>query len=159
MMDVEYIKMCRSAEEIQEQWEPKSGDIIIRTHSIFGEEIDKQIWDDMGSIDLLIRPSTVGDGWWTGTNKDGDSICLKGDELYKRIYQWLPRQEDLQAIALNHESMKGFSSWWIMVHFMDFYEKSSLSVKLDLTSVWLAFVMETCYGKRWNSEKKCWVKV
>jgi len=26
MIEKEYIEMCRSAEEIQEQWEPKSGE-------------------------------------------------------------------------------------------------------------------------------------
>jgi hypothetical protein len=125
-MDKEYIEMCRSAEEIQEQWEPKEGDITIDKNGL------ETICPNFGGFDK---------GYW------------------KKHTEWIMRQEDLQAIALNHESMKGFSSWWIMVHFMDFYEKSSLSVKLDLTSVWLAFVMETCYGKRWNSEKKCWVKV
>jgi hypothetical protein len=162
MIDETYIEMCRKAEEIQELWKPKSGDMIIITHSIFGEEIDGQIWDNMDSIEILVREVRSDNSWWTGTNKEGGSICIKGDELYTKTCKWLPRQEDLQEIVVNNSEGITASEYKepgrLLYYFYSYQKRIRFNVNVGITIRWLCFVMETCYGKRWDSEKHEWVK-
>lgn len=138
-MDKEYIEMCRSAEEIQEQWEPKSGDRI--TH--WQEFAKKRV---PAPIEILQK---------------GKYDSLKDSTGYLRVSTnavWLPRQEDLIKIYNDSDAVDLviiFSEWVMKGGFI----ASEYKQFKDMTTLWLCFVMETCYGRRWDTETKKWVKI
>ena len=128
MIDEMYITMCREAVEIQEGWEPKLGDL---------------------SWDYFIFPK----GQLRVLEEYEDSLNAKRHE----DNFWLPRQEDLQEIYAENHS---FTTWGIIEEFYKFFKSkcavcnvsNRLNANENLNVVWLCFVMETCYGKRWNGE-------
>lgn len=137
-MDVEYIKMCREAVEIQEAWKVKSGD---------------NAWDDLGH-DLYVI-----------------STLEEAFGLISFIH-WLPRQEDLQEIAFEFLAEKeiredfelfGYSieEFFELFGYEHLFDEFGLWWDETVTArtfneIWLCFVMETCYSKRWNADKETW---
>lgn len=125
-MDETFIKMCKEATEIQEQKEliMDSGDLVINKSN-------------------HPHPSFV--------------FCVNETvELDPDKFDWLPRQEDLQKIHMK------FAEFPVQFRFecpddpmgFNYYyrtENKTINPSItDLNTLWLCFVMETCYNKRWN---------
>jgi hypothetical protein len=161
-MDSKYIAMCKEATEIQDLWVPKSGDQVIRHLTVFGEELDKQIWNSMDTFEILVNTSMI-EGYWHCTNKNGDSITLTNEEMHKQTCMWIPRQEDLQTIIRGklpsgvHETiylLDCFNAWYC--------DKSwafSYNLNLTISELWLHFVMEKMFKKTWNTETSEWAPI
>ena len=68
----QYIKMA-DCEEIQGLWKPAIGDYNWHRYTVFGEEIDSQIWGEDKRVEITIihSKSEVGD-WWVATNENGE---------------------------------------------------------------------------------------
>lgn len=75
-MDWEFIKMCQKAEEIQQLWKPKSGDLF------------------MYKVAFGPRP------WMLSPDIEGAIITWEGKQKDRF---WLPRQEDLQKICMEQQ--------------------------------------------------------
>lgn len=124
-MDRIFIKMCQEASEIQDGWEPDRGDLVWNT-------VLKQ-------VEMINDSLSLDQEFWKGG----------------RSFKWLPGQEDLQKIYLNHLrkqlkhpkiiQLDGF----LLFPMADWYN-SPKHAKLTITQAWLCFVMETVYNKRWN---------
>lgn len=131
-MDTEYIEMCKSAVEIQEQWEPKEGDCVGNKSNLD--------YDFTSSEDI---EDVKNSGMW-----------MYGD-------YWLPRQEDLQQIYLKPYKGGLHVSTMVNSFYRWFWEEYNNKIKscleqYDWNEIWLCFVMGTLYNKRWNSETKKW---
>ena len=125
-MDKGYIEMCKSATEIQEGWKINDLDRIL----FYG--------DDEQLIDVV-------------------PLFCKDRKFYKQTSIWLPRQEDLQELAV---SLWDYVELGMLLRFNDYVEqKFSDGFKFPIKKIdqlWLCFVMEQVYDKRWNTETKKW---
>lgn len=156
MMDETFMRMCREATEIQDQWEPKNGDQFVFEEEIYfvgnfmGDGIVLYKEDEMKNTDgKIIREYSNAFREFRCYEWEDEFVCNKPDAL------WLPRQEDLQNIYLNHLrkqlkhpkiiQLDGF----LLFPMADWYN-SPKHAKLTITQAWLCFVMETCYNKTWN---------
>lgn len=144
-MDETFIKMCKEATEIQERWKPT-------LYDLFG-----WIGGDGNCHFVKVTPTVL-----NNFRRDED---LDG-------YFWVPRQEDLQEIYLNSDAqfvyaysnsinkhktylgILGDLTNWLDYHLrcgvpetkMKNYEFMTTNFEI----MWLCFVMETVYNKRWN---------
>lgn len=129
-----YIEMCIKAKEIQEQWEPSLNDFAYLKDDL----CDKRI----------VGINSCCDDEYSGTT---DSIHYK---KAKKDCWWLPTQEDLQKTA-------GIKDGYDFVHsFVDkvFTERDYMYYRnMTPNQIWLAFVMERKWNKRWNS--KDWIAI
>jgi len=83
-----------------------------------------------------------------------DNQILTGDEI-----TWLPRQSEYQAIIIDqhkgnyniHNCLCDFASWHNKIRYE---QEKDLSTAEQL---WLAFVMEKKYNKRWDGND--WIKI
>lgn len=142
-MDDKYIEMCREAKEIQNNWKPKPGDAILDLDVI---NADSEFVTEYDIIDM--------------------DKCLHGN--FFEGYVWLPRQEDLQKIYMenqdcNMEYMTLRLRDWLhdkWLHYNsalnDILPDEDQFYILDWNTLWLCFVMETCYNKAWNG--KTWIR-
>ncbi len=128
---MEYVKMCRVAEEIQLGWEPKSGDLYHYNCAI-----------------NPLRPLVV--------SPDVHGFRMEwSDEFFKNCF-WVPRQEDLQEL-FRHKNGNP-DEYWILKSFMVWfshltgYPTACPDREVSITQLWLQYVMETVYQKRWNGE-------
>ena len=160
-MDTEYIKMCEKAEKIQESWLPTVGDWVWRKYSVFGEELNSQIWaeDKMHEIIVLHFKSSV-EGYWAAVNKDGEERIFKTPEdLWKQTSIWLPLEHQLQDMVLDGHRYSNLSS--LLQDFNSFVfrgyprMKDEYAVHLfpSMKQLWLAFVYKELYNKVWNDEE------
>jgi len=145
----EYILMCEKAEEIQKQWKPKEWDCVYNQDDVFGyiDRSEIHIW--------CILPESIADSGHYGPYVDDGKIC---DERYKDCI-WLPRQDQLQEIGLDcfpywksdHKSLN------LIQNFHEWYEEDSGmhegSHDLSMEQLWLCYVMEEKYNKRWNGKE------
>ena len=137
MEDIEYIKMCWKAVEIQEGWTPKKGDLAY-------SKTDKTIKMNGGYSGSLCDGGADGFGRWE----------------YNRVVTlpkyniWLPRQDQLQEMWL---AGVGVIPCGLMKLFYDFMlENRTGGYILSFTSMeqlWLAFVMSERYGKVWDGKE------
>ena len=127
----EFIKMCQKAEEIQQLWEPISGDLYLYKNA-FGPRPNVLSSDIHGSIIS-----------WEGKQRD-------------RF--WLPRQEDLQAILLKHgiDNPHGNPEHWALYCKFTEYMDTTPGTHEDFNKYWLLFAMEYIFNKTWNPETKTW---
>lgn len=151
MISSEFIEMSRAAKEIQEQWIPHEGD---RYYSLIPERLcGKNV------------PGLKYMGYIRECPDEPDKHLETKDKI------WLPRQEDLQAIAIdylikedrkNGGDPKGWENLFLQDAFWKWYHgfwnRSHEFETMNFSQLWLCFVMEMCYGKRWDNEKKKWVK-
>lgn len=150
--------MCEKAEEIQEQWEPKSGDWIWRRYTVFGEELDKQFWDEeqRSEITILIQQSSYC-GYWSATNERGEErIFNKGEDITRCTSLWLPRQDQLQEIwRQGEDSEVPFAELKLLydeIHIISGKQTAEyLHSFKSMEQLWLAFVMKELYNKVWNA--------
>lgn len=142
MINEVYIRMCREATEIQEEWEPKEGDYV----TYWQEFANKRV------------PSA-----FEYLQKDYDGVII--DDLGHPIENcgnvvWLPRQEDLQKIYKEQKELSfdccyvQFKRWDAFRYQHERFEHGLPYFEIfetgDWNILWLCFVMETCFQKEWN---------
>ena len=157
-----YIKMCEKAEEIQKGWRPQSGDFVWRRYTVFGEEIDSQVWSEeqRADITILVQKSSVGTYWSAVDAEGNERIFNTAEDLAKCTCIWLPRQDQLQEMVDGSiaDSFDKFV-WWVEGYYgRGAHEFSVLGVDLpSLEQLWLRFVMGERYNKVWKDGE--WVPV
>jgi len=139
-VDETFIKMCKEAVEIQEEWEPKPADKIV----LFKLEGNPYGIKGNCHCDYL----------------DMDAKEWEPKQLNEERIYWLPRQEDLQATYKQIKELsfdccyKQFKKWdAFMYRFVEFEHTFSAFNMFETGSwnvLWLCFVMEKCYNKTWN---------
>lgn len=77
-MDKDYVSACASFKWLQEQWKPRSGDMIF----MFDE------------AQVLVRETSV-DGYWQVTTPEGGSKLFTADDFIKEKSIYLPRLDTL----------------------------------------------------------------
>lgn len=155
------IKMCEKAKQLQKLWKPKVGDWVWRKYTVFGEEVDSQIWDKdkMEEIIILTYASDV-DGYFQATKDGEERIFNSHNEMHKKTCIWLPTQEQLQEMVNEEEySIDGFT--YGFSHFCHYDEINGYSpqpseIFSDYNELWLAFVMYEKWNKIWTG--KDWIK-
>lgn len=164
-MDIteQYIKMCESAKEIQKSWSPDIGDWFLndfRGTSGFSKDLEKQIWGDdkkeWEKIQCLTYRSSIKD-YVTVSDSDG-SHTYKADEFFKHRHVWLSRQDQLQKMLLEKFSTVGLI--YAFTNFVHDNEYELVGMEelqcVDMSSfeqLWIAFVMNKLYDKRWNDSE------
>ena len=145
-MNKNYIKMCIQADEIQELWEPKPGDLFYEEYSEKNKQFSKEHWldadDHNGSFYHVSDSLDFINGSHSRYSKQLKEKCV-----------YCPSQEDLQEIAFREI---GLTTDLILGMLIDYYNEEYMGDGNDLTSLWLCFVMEKCFKKRWDSEKEEW---
>ena len=126
----EYIAMCKAAEEIQDNWHMYNGDFFYSKNGQNSPEFCISIW-----LSGSKRCNTVKDK------------------------TWLPRQDQLQKMYLD-ERVSIFKLLHKFNTFIFYPEEGTMLFKkypqYQLNSaeqLWLAFIMQERYRKRWKGEK------
>ncbi len=163
-MDENYIKMARSADEIQELWEPKIGDEVSfhdDNEVFFIDDLNETDEDDNGVYKAIAIHSF----------HDNSCYLINKEEIKNEIYYY-PTQEDLQEIAkkqldihISMELFEIFMKWLFSFECVtygckpepDYFYNDGWKSYLSITEAWTYFVMETCFNKRWDSLKSEWV--
>jgi len=146
----EYIKQS-DCPEIQDGWQPEVGDHVWRKYTVFGEEIDKDIWESDKSAEVIILhfKSDI-EGYWGATNSNGEErIFNSAKELHKTTSIWLPRQDQLQKMIWSSSEfslLDNFRNYVFATNFKD-------SIPVSMEQLWLAFVMREKYNKVWENGK------
>lgn len=153
-MNTNYILMCREAKELQEQWKPKPGDRIYNPmpsiHAKYNIDILNHYFkNENGGHDIervLINENLSFLGYST----------VQSESDIKTRFKWVPRIEDLQEIHYNaylgqHVSTteKSFHRWFWQEY--NNKEKSCLE-NYDWNELWLCFVMNKVFDKKWNGQ-------
>lgn len=143
---IEYVKMCKAAEEIQSLHEKYD-----QTDSLI-----TNLYSGLREID----------GSWAA----GQSIVgPNGQDLkYGVLDVWLPRQDQLQHMV-NEDHIKNKYDlknenyrWYLIGSFYKFTCKNAkhtcqLSVTYtSLEQLWLMYVMYINFGKYWNAKQEAW---
>ena len=145
----EYIKMCEKATEIQEIWQPKEWDYIWSN-----VERDKgwEVWVLSGyETDSGYYGPGIDDDWGT-----------KEERECGRITTWLPRQDQLQDMWLNRETVDAWGTpveidqktdrvFWLFQKFTDSIQERKYSAQTG-EQLWLRYVMKEKYNKTWNGD-------
>lgn len=145
----QYILMCRTAQEIQECWEPKHGDHYFGTpsgHSLNDErfyEVCIALDGDSEGLHFHIEP------WYIQQNK--------------KEFIFLPRQDQLQEMVIKNNTIPKYIE--LQYRFnkfiidMDGYNQHSMpKMPVDsLEQLWLSFAMYELYnkifdGKEWRKK-------
>lgn len=123
--------MCQGAREIRDTRKPK--------------------WANLkpGFEDFEVVNDNEGNRWYIETTS------MEGYVLYT----WLPRQEDLQGIALKKTKGLHWTAGHLLHHFnlwfKDFLDTPNKDIFLslgDITPLWLCYVMEEFYKKYWEGD-------
>lgn len=164
-----YRKMCYKANEIQDGWKVEEGDIFV-LKTCYCQECNSE--DNLGDVCLemdnsyiiaeshinkyyLFNPHLCVRGDGCRINSTAASILVTDKNLIDDIQHfntyiddvfWIPRQEDLQKITLTEE---GYSLHGMMWEFSNYIGKRDYK---SYEQYWLAFTMDTLYGKEWNGE-------
>lgn len=97
-----YIEKCEKAEEIQELWKPKVGDYVWRKYTFFGEELDKQIWDeDKRTETIILTYASDIDGYFHATKDGKTRIFNSYNEAHKATCIWLPTEGQILEKIMN----------------------------------------------------------
>ena len=154
-MDETFMRMCREATEIQDQWEPKNGDQFVFEEEIYfvgnfmGDGIVLYKEDEMKNTDgkIIREYSNAFREFMGGYEWEDEFVCNKPDAL------WLPRQEDLQEI---YKEFFNLHDEMVILYHFKLWENSLMAIvqKLfpSINVTWLCFIMGTCYNKTWNGE-------
>ncbi len=126
-----YIKMCKQAVEIQEQWEDE--------YLSIGDETDFGI---ITSLEEYYDDNT----WRVGTDE--------GFQDTKDLI-WRPKQDQLQKMVINFDI--GYQNSGILFGLMRFAERHKYE-ESSFEQLWLAYVMCQKYQKYWNNCTECWEK-
>ena len=143
----ENVNMCRAAKEIQDKWDPSVGDFIYSdgatTHATRG--------DPQYGHDILIHDSESG---YMGIDEND----VNND---KDHYVWLPKQDQLQDMCADLNEFKpiyslSYVTMWAEAQGFDCGANDYAESLNSLEQVWLAYVMDENYHKKWNGSE--WVK-
>lgn len=135
-----YITMCDKAQELQNFWIPVHGDFFV------GEK---------GKIEAWVKRVH-------GKRNLVKNVRVKFEDGMPSVrrYIWLPRLD--QLIELSQMSGKRYEK--VTQEFFDWTrtEYHTLSgeprkIFTSLEQIWLAFVMEKKFGKKWNGQE--WIKL
>lgn len=163
-MDIspKYIQMCEQAKELQSAWTPKVGDYVWKKYTVFGEEIDKEIWGDKLSEIILLTFKSSAVGYFHATDESGHSRTVtfnSQEEMYKEICVWIPRQDQLQEIIsaglkspLLVNMIRGLYNWY------DEGKQRYLGTSVSMEQLLLVYVMECKYDKFWSNENQKWTQ-
>ena len=116
-----YIEMCRAAEEIQKEWNPKIGDRY----------------------------------WLVGSHHFGTTIVIDVDAMSSVWSMWIPRQDQLQDLLGDdlRDIAEGFYDYMTTGGY-DYecpeFNDARCKEYGSMEQLWLAYVMETKYGKQWD---------
>ena len=139
----QYIKMCEMAEEIQEEWKPRLGDLMYAPsfcRYLFGRLENVSVEKD---TQWILKPNEIEE--------------INRNELLANHCFWLPRQEQLQEMVKEKSDVYPWTlnrRFWKWSH--GFYEHEIAGYYNSFEKLWLAFVMSQKHGKRWDGEK--WIK-
>ena len=140
-----YIKMC-DTEEIQLKWNPKLGDVF---------------FNEFSGHTLILTENLYREHL---ENEKIDLVKCKG-------YIWLPRQDQLQEMLIEHYKKENIFDGAVvntlMVGLIWFWRDKSDEVYgpyeiLRFTSMeqlWLVFVMYELYKKAWDEVNNVWILV
>lgn len=133
-MDETYIKMCKEAEEIQRVMDGLNKD-----------ELDF-LWSD---------------GYHVYIKFDDIDCCLERlkPPISENLSEFkIARQEDLQEIYMTQiECSSGSALFDFLEWFYLYYEnENKIEDNFSITTMWLCFVMERLYGKKWNHLTESW---
>jgi len=137
---IKYIKMCEKATEIQRRWIQNHGDVFVTENG--------------------------GIVYWISSKhklqkvKKGFVITTKNDVIHLSKVTWLPRQS--QLIEMAQETGRSYGR--VLQDFFNWadtpYEKHAEAAKkifLSMEQIWIAFLMQKKYGKKWRDSE--WVKM
>ena len=135
-----YIDMCKQATEIQRNWKPSVGDFVA-------------LGDDVSVIIYSFRR--------------GDKVkyklhLIRDREFEKHELIWLPTQRQLQLIIDSHFPipLDAQNMTSMLYNFAFSNEKYEYCTQfMTLNELWLAFLMDRCYNKRWDADKRKWVEL
>jgi hypothetical protein len=140
-LKLKYVKMCGKAQEIQELWEPRAGDI-------FAYELDNPFSDNFGIYlgDIPTSKKHLSRHFI----RDIGGITKGFRRFEKEKYIWLPRQDQLQEMCEPPLDV-------LLMEFWEWLPKYEVGVKFtSMEQLWLSFVMKEKYEKVWDGEE--WVK-
>jgi len=143
---VEYIEMCRKAVEVQEVWKVKTGDYCTHPDGEWADTKGLVCGGIMGSVHVL--RNMAGSSGASGFHYTNYEIFNQQDCV------WLPRQDQLQDMIPNEPAwdyrFSKFSNW------VDTELGMEVCNSVDsMEQLWLAFVMNELYQKKWNGKE--WV--
>jgi len=168
-MDNKYQLMCKKAIKIQENWNPRTGDIISMCQPnhcnttvvdiIARENYDDKILDfslDSGEYNeiFLEKSAKIFTDYWS-RRFSNQWFDIKDFEI-----TWLPQQEQLQDMLNIGDFtylVSDFSEWVYQQQGFKFYVFGKEEVKIfnSTKQLWLAYVMKQKYSKVWNG--KDWI--
>ena len=125
---IEYVEMCRKAEEIQHDWKFKDGDYIFGLAKTFKRNPHAkpgvECWSGYSAGD------------WPGYPQDGI---------------WLPRQDQLQDMVVSKKAqyVNGLPYITFIELFHQFVKKCWHQFN-SMEQLWLSYVMHEKYGKCWD---------
>ena len=132
--------MCAAAGEIQQQWQKEYGDF----YAMDNDRISCWLPDKDAQRDV----------------RKGFDVCRRGDLIQLQKFTWLPKQSQLIELAQvpgrRYESVTLDFFNWTKV---DYDAESRLPGDIfgSLEQVWLAYVMQKKFGKKWNGSR--WVSL
>ncbi|MCF7920016.1 MAG: hypothetical protein K9N06_08900 [Candidatus Cloacimonetes bacterium] len=136
-----YIKMCRQADEVRNNWKPKLGDYFYGTPQDFADmEYEKGIFQFLLCDDEFynIIPDT-----YDPRTKTFNGIGDDDEAVY------LPRQDDLQDMIdfeIPLDIINDFQKW------CNNLDNSMLERLKTLEQFWLAYMMWVNHSKIWNGK-------
>jgi hypothetical protein len=133
MIDKTYVGKCEKATEIQEAWEPKSGDLCYTLH-----------------VHVL-------------THDIVEYLCIVEERKKELIWLPHQRQLQDMVTPKNSEGKPIFSTWGVYANFCAWYEaatvKDAAMMWVSWDTLWLCYAMATLHKKRWDKESKEWVEI
>jgi hypothetical protein len=153
-------------------WENfKGGNMISAEFIEMSRDLPKEVQD--------LIPETIETRWcdgewlYMGEIDSPDLIMLGEVNLTNDFVEpfKVPRQEDLQEI---YKQVQDCNFEFMLLRFREYIDKGIWDYGTgdgqwvcfnnqwhitDFTTLWLCFVMEMCYGKRWDTEKKTWTVI
>ncbi len=150
----QYIKMCESAKEIQESWQPEVGDWFLNDYrgtTGFSEDVEKQTWTDKKDvwerIQCLTYKSSIKD--YVTISEPSGTHAYTTQDFFKHRHVFLPSQDYLQNMIGDNELYQLFYKLYI-------FSEKNLSFKTP-EQLTLAYVMKEKFDKTWNGSE--WIKI
>ena len=159
-----YIKMCKRAEEIQEEWLPKLGDWCLSYQGVI-ELVTKsaiQVETSHSSSKPEYLTIQIATTFGKGGEAQNSQPDWKGHKSLRR-YIWLPRQDQLQEILLEDIPIKRYpqlvGAFYKWIHESNYLMilpygdgEATACPFFSMEQLWLAFVMKEKYDKVWTGE-------
>ena len=145
-----YKIMCEKAEEIQKEWVPSPGDMVICRRNI---KLDTYDYIREGETTMIL--DVEWDVLYVGDVSEvicyPECISVPIRECTIDDFVWLPTQEQLQELAMS----RGHFDFSLVTLFSCFSRNFEHKFS-SLNELWLAFVMIMIYDRCWNDEKQKW---